>query len=189
MELVGEEKKIQALFSELRLADQRAAPSFAGVWNRAQLRTRTRVSPLNFSFAAAAFAVFVVAVVALALWSSSRPQTPPTNQTVAVTPGRLPITPVTPPVTPTTTTEPMPKVITVVEQRQAARKLRAARFAARQRAELLAARRAEIRDATAISSWQSPTATLLSSQNDALLNSLPQLNSSVKELKSFLPNK
>ena len=56
MELVGEEKKIQALFSELRLADEQAAPSFAGVWNRAQLRPRTRVSPLNVSFAAAAFA-------------------------------------------------------------------------------------------------------------------------------------
>ncbi len=188
MELVGEEKKIQALFSELRLADEQAAPSFIGVWNRAQLRTRTRVSPLNFSLAATAFAVFV-AVVALALWSGSRPQTPPINQTVAITPVTSPFTPVTPPVTPTTTTEPTPKVITVVEQRQAARKLRAARFAARQRAELLAARRAEIRDATAISSWQSPTATLLSSQNDALLNSLPQLNESVKELKSFLPIK
>jgi hypothetical protein len=188
MELVGEEKKIQALFSELRLADEQAAPSFVGVWNRAQLRTRTRVSPLNFSLAATAFAVFV-AVVVLALWSSSRPQAPPTNQTVAVAPATSPFTPATLPVTPTTTTEPTPKVITVVEQRQAARNLRAARFAARQRAELLAARRAEIRDATAISSWKSPTATLLSSQNDALLNSLPQLNESVKDLKSFLPNK
>ena len=182
MELVGEEKKIQALFSELRLADEQAAPSFAGVWNRAQLRPRTRVSPLNVSFAAAAFAVFV-AVVALALWSSgSRPQTGPMNHTVAVTPA-------TPSVTPPTTGGPTPKGRSVVEQRQAARNLRAARFAARQKAELLAARRAEIRDATAISSWQSPTATLLSSQNDALLNSLPQLNESVKELKSFLPNK
>ena len=181
MELVGEEKKIQALFSELRLADQQAAPSFAGVWNRAQLRPRARVSPLSFSFAAAAFAVFV-AVIALALWSSSRPQAPQPNQTVAVTPA-------TSPVTPPATIGPTPKVISVAEQRQAARNLRAARFAARQKAELLAARRAEIRDATAISSWQSPTATLLSSQNDALLNSLPQLNESVKELKSFLPNK
>ena len=181
MELVGEEKRIQALFSELRLADQQAAPSFAGVWNRGQLRPRTRVSPLNLSFAAAAFAV-LVAVVALALWSSSRPQTAPTNHTVAVTPAA-------PPVTPTATKGPPPKVISVAEQTRAARNLRAARFAARQRAELLAARRAEIRDATAISRWQSPTATLLSSQNDALLNSLPQLNESVKELKSFLPNK
>ena len=188
MELVGEKKRIQALFSELRLADEQAAPSFVGTWNRAQLRPRTRVSPLNFSFAAAAFAVFV-AVVALALWSSSRPQTPPANQTVAVTPVTSPVTPAILLVTPPATTGLTPKVISTTEQRQAARNLRAARFAARQKAEVLAARRAEIRDATAISSWQSPTATLLSSQNDALLNSLPQLNESVKELKSFLPNK
>ncbi|HSP63049.1 MAG TPA: hypothetical protein VLQ90_08720 [Pyrinomonadaceae bacterium] len=188
MELVGEEKKIQALFSELRLADEQAAPSFAGVWNREQLRPRTRVSPLNFSFAATAFAV-CVAVFALALWSSSRQQTAPPNQTAAVMPATSPFTPATSPVTPPPTTGPTPKVISAAEQRHAARNLRAIRVAARQRAELLAARRAEIRDATAISSWQSPTATLLSSQNDALLNSLPQLNESVKELKSFLPNK
>jgi hypothetical protein len=95
--------------------------------------------------------------------------------------------PAAPPVTPAKA-GPTSNVISV-EQNRAARNLRAARFAARQRAELVAARRAEIRDVTAISSWQSPTATLLSSQNDALLNSLPQLNESVKELKSFLPNK
>jgi hypothetical protein len=183
MELVGDEKKIQALFSELRLADQQAAPSFVGVWNRAQLRPRTRVSRLSFSFAAAAFAVFV-AVVALALWSSSRQQTALPKDTVAVAPA-----PVTPSVTPPATVGPTSKVVSADEQRRAARNLRAARFAARQKAEFLAARRAEIRDATAISSWQSPTATLLSSQNDALLNSLPQLNESVKDLKSFLPNK
>jgi hypothetical protein len=182
MELVGEEKKIQALFSELRLADQQAAPSFAGVWNRAQLRTRTRVSPLSFSLAVTAFAVFV-AVVALALWSNSRQQTTQPNHSAAVTSATSPVAP--PPAGNGSTS----KVISAAEQRLAARKIRAARFAARQRAELLAARRAEIRDATAISCWQSPTATLLSSQNDALLNSLPQLNESVKELKSFLPNK
>ncbi len=188
MELVGEEKKIQALFSELRLADQQAAPSFVGVWNRAQLRTRTRVSPLSLLSVATAFVV-CVAVVALALWSSSRQQTAPPNQTAAVMPVTSPFTPATSPVTPPATIGPTSRVISAAEQRQAARNLRAARLAVRQKAELLAARRAEIRDATAISSWQSPTATLLSSQNDALLNSLPQLNESVKELKSFLPNK
>jgi|SRR5258707_5890849 len=180
MELVGEEKKIQALFSELRLADEQAAPSFAGVWNRAQLRPRTRVSPLKFSFAAAAFAVFV-AVVALALWASSRPQTSQPTHEIAVAPVTVPVTPAA-----TTGTGP---ILPKKEQPRVSRNDRAARLAARQKAELLAARRAEIRDATAISSWQSPTATLLSSQNDALLNSLPQLNESVKDLKSFLPNK
>jgi hypothetical protein len=185
MELVGEEKKIQALFSELRLADELAAPSFVGVWNRAQLRPRARLSPLNFSLAAAAFAVFV-AVVALALWANSQRQTSqPTRETMAVSN--------TPPVTPASTNDEPSKVLPTKqpgkEQPRVSRNARAARFAARQKTELLAARRAEIRDATAISSWQSPTATLLSSQNDALLNSLPQLNESVKDLKSFLPNK
>lgn len=182
MELVGEEKKIQALFSELRLADEQAAPSFAGVWNRAQLRPRTRVSALSFAFAAAACAV-LVAVVGLALWSSSRQQTSQPSRQIAATPDASPVTPGS-----RTSDEPS-GVLPKREQPRVSRNARAARFAARQKAELLAARRAEIRDATAISSWQSPTATLLSSQNDALLNSLPQLNESVKELKSFLPNK
>jgi hypothetical protein len=54
---------------------------------------------------------------------------------------------------------------------------------------LLAQQRLEVREVAALSSWRSPTATLLSSQNDALLNSLPQLNENARELKSFLPNK
>ena len=186
MELVGEEKRIQALFSELRLADEQAAPSFAGVWNRAQLQPRPRVSPLSFSLAAAAFAVFVT-VVGLALWSSTRSLTPQPTHDIAAAPVPVPVTP-----GPTTSEQsgiaPQREFLKK-EQPRVSRNDRAARFAARQKAELLAARRAEIRDATAISSWQSPTATLLSSQNDALLNSLPQLNESVKELKSFLPNK
>lgn len=182
MELVGDEKKIQALFSELRFADEQAAPSFAGVWNRAQLQTPARLSWLSLRFVAAAFVV-CAAVLALALWSTSRQQSVPPVRMATVTP-------FTPTVTPSATASPIqPKGLSDAERRQAARNLRAARFAARQRAELLAARRAEMRDATAISSWQSPTATLLSSQNDALLNSLPQLNESVRELKSFLPNK
>src|SRR5260370_9438134 len=84
MELVGEEKKIQALFSELRLADQQVAPSFAGVWNPAQLRTRTRVSPLNFSLAPAAFSVFL-AVVSFVLVSNSPQQTSPPKPNTAQT--------------------------------------------------------------------------------------------------------
>jgi hypothetical protein len=181
MELVGDEKKIQALFSELRLADQQATPIFVGVWNRAQSRTPARLSSLKLRFAAAAFVV-CVAVFALALWSNSRQQIAPPNRTAAVTPA-------TSPVMPAANTGPTSKGLSDAEQLRAARSLRAARLAAHKRAELLAARRAEIREATAIASWKSPTATLLSSQNDALLSSLPQLNESVKELKSFLANK
>jgi len=64
---------------------------------------------------------------------------------------------------------------------------RAVKLAARRQAVLMAANKKAARDAKAIESWQSPTATLLDSSSDELLKSLPQLNQSVDELKSFLP--
>src|SRR5688500_8030142 len=42
MHLVGNEKKIQALFLELKLEDERTAPVFARVWNRAQVTKPTQ---------------------------------------------------------------------------------------------------------------------------------------------------
>ena len=71
MELVGEQKRIQALFSELRLADEQTAPRFAVVWNRAQARSSRAWRPtraFNFSFVAAT-ALLICALVSLALWS------------------------------------------------------------------------------------------------------------------------
>jgi len=58
------------------------------------------------------------------------------------------------------------------------------------RQQLLAAetRKAE-KEAKEIASWQSPTASLLSSSSDDLFKSLPQLNQNANELKSFLPNR
>ena len=74
MELVGEEKKIQALFSEVRLADEQITPSFAGVWNRAQAKTVRTQRAFNLSFVAAT-ALLVCALVSLAWWvKHSQPQ-------------------------------------------------------------------------------------------------------------------
>jgi len=182
MELVGEEKKIQALFSELRLADERVMPTFATVLSRTQSHNVRPLRAFNLSFALAT-ALLICARFSLAVWSWRWQQTPQPNRQIAATAATPRATPES-----TTTDEPL-KGLPTKEQPRVFGNGRAARFAARQRGALLAARRAEIRDAAAISSWQSPTATLLSSQNDALLNSLPQLNESVKELKSFLPNK
>src|SRR5258707_15896068 len=67
MELVGEEKRIQALFSEARLADEQTTPSFAGVWNRAQARTTRTQRAFNLSFVMAT-ALLVCALVSLAWW-------------------------------------------------------------------------------------------------------------------------
>jgi len=62
------------------------------------------------------------------------------------------------------------------------------KLASRREALLVAANRRATREAKTIASWQSPTATLLDSQSDELLKSLPQLNQTVDELKSFLPS-
>src|SRR5439155_8713632 len=77
---------------------------------------------------------------------------------------------------------------TPVPQRHYSERSRTLKLAARRQAVLVVANKRALRDAKAIESWQSPTATLLDSSSDEILKSLPQLNQSVNEFKSFLPN-
>lgn len=184
MELVGNEKKIQALFRELKLADERVAPEFIKVWDRAQATSPGWSRVFNISFAVTT-ALLVITVSVLALWSRLAQPNEQVNPKVAnesTPPGSTP-TPLraTPP--------PSPPIQSVVAQspvrfksNQWARKL-----AARRKADL-DARNAVIREAVSISSWQSPTATLMQSPADHVLTSLPQLHRSLNELKTFLPN-
>jgi hypothetical protein len=175
MESVGEER-IQALFSELRLADEQSVPSFAAVWNRAQSRTYRPQRAFNLSFVAAT-ALLLCALVSLALWSRqwqrkgdalvSVPPVPSASPTQVVT-VRHDVKPLTP------------------IQWTYSHKSRALKLAARR--QLLAANRKAEREAKAIASWVSPTASLLDSPSDELLKTLPQLNRTVDELKSFLPS-
>ena len=69
MELIGDEKRIRALFSEVRLVDEKMMPSFVGVWNRAQSKTTRPHRVFNLSFVAAT-ALLVCALVSLAWWTS-----------------------------------------------------------------------------------------------------------------------
>jgi hypothetical protein len=80
------------------------------------------------------------------------------------------------------------EVLPVVLKHRARARPAALKLAARRRAEMLAAKRAELRNAAAVLSWQSPTAMLMRSPADDVLRSLPQLNLSANELKLFLPN-
>jgi hypothetical protein len=178
MEWVGEEKRIQALFSEQRLADEQTVPSFAAVWNRAQARPYRPQRAFNLRFVAAT-ALLVCALVSLALWS--RQWQPKTDVSISV-----------PPVP---TVSPAQVLIGIDEvgpatpvQKGVSAKSRAINLAARRQALLVAANRKATHEAKAIASWQSPTATLLDSASDELLKSLPQLNQTVDELKSFLPS-
>lgn len=185
MELTGNEKKIQALFRELKLEDERVAPGFVRVWNRAQATSLRPRRAFKISFALAT-ALLVITLCSLALWSRNLRRGQQSNPGVAggsATPGSTPPSTSAPP--PAT---PEPTQLGVAEPRNRARSNRWARkLAARRQAEL-SARNAAIGEAVAISSWQSPTATLMQSPADDVLTSLPQLSQPVNELKSFLPN-
>ena len=179
MESAGEEK-LKALFSELKAADEDTTPRFATVWNRGQVQPR-RVRAFNPAFVAAT-ALLVFVLVSLAVWSrhSQRAQPQPI-QAVAPAPLKIDSAP-----TGVAAYSPAPKVVQTVKQR-ANRELLAKKLTTRHDEQLLAANRRLTKDAKTIASWQSPTTALLSSPGAEIFNSLPQLNKSASDLKSFLP--
>ena len=70
MESTGEEKKLQALFSELKATDEQTAPRFATVWNRAASKPR-RAGVLKPAFVAVAAALVLCVAGLLFAWSYS----------------------------------------------------------------------------------------------------------------------
>jgi hypothetical protein len=186
MELVGEEKRIHALFSEAKLADGQTTPSFAGVWNRAQAESYMPRKAFNLSFVAAT-ALLVCALVSLGWWSTRWQRgpeviasAPPVTVTVPATPAAVNFEFGNKDVKPT---RGLPK------HAPSNSRLKAIKLAARREAMLLAANKQAERDAQAIASWKSPTAKLLDSASDGLLKSLPEMNQTVDEMKSFLPSR
>jgi hypothetical protein len=180
MELIGDEKRIPALFSEARLADEQSAPCFASAWNHAQSQTYRPRKAFNLGFVAAT-ALLVCALVSLAWWSmrwqsnpemlaiiSKGPVVRPVNVAVdstKVDPPKVTVRPVT--------LHPGSPVIKLRPRREDP---------------IVAANQEATRDAKTMASWQSPTSTLLDSPSDGLLKSLPQMNQTVDEMKSFLPS-
>src|SRR5437660_12703282 len=147
MELVGEEKRIQALFSEARLADEQATPSFAGVWNRAQSKTTRTQRAFNLSFVAAT-ALLVCALVSLAWWVNRAQR----NQE-AVIANVPPITNVDP----KNVVQSLVKAVvgsTPVPQRNYSERSRTLKLAARRQPVLVAANKRAPRDARGIGGWQ-----------------------------------
>ena len=180
MELSGEEKKLQALFSELKAADEATAPRFARVWNRATPGAG-RAFVFNPAFVAAT-ALVVCAVISLAVWSRYRHQTEP-----AVVRVETPAAPNTekPGVSPTVAPVAAPPTTTPPKENTTARRNRTTS----RRNSIQLANRKLTRDAKAITYWQSPTSALLSSSSDELFSSLPQLNENANGLQAFLPSR
>jgi hypothetical protein len=181
MELAGNEKRIQALFRDLKFTDERVAPQFISVWNRAQAIPTASSRVLKLSFALAV-SVVVITLCSLVLWSWNWQRIQTSTPDLAggsEKPGSMPALPsVAPGFT--------QLVIAESHHRSKARRW-GRKLAARHQPEINAAN-AVIPETVAISSWQSPTAMLLQSPADDVLTSLPQLDLSLKDLKTFLPD-
>ena len=180
MKLSGEEKKLQALFSELKKADEETAPRFARVWNRATPGAR-RAFVFNPAFGAVT-ALLVCAVISFAVWSRYRPQiqTPVVRVETPATPN-TPHTIVLPTVEPSAASTAVPSKENTTARRN--------RTTVRRNSIQLAANRKLTQDAKAITDWESPTSALLTSPSDSLFSSLPQLNENANGLQSFLPSR
>ena len=175
MELAGDEKRIQALFRELKLEDERVAPEFIRAWKRAQA-TRQKPRPtLKNSFAVAAI-LLVATLFALAFWSRYWQQGQQRLASVSTMPGSAPAL---------SAVTPGPKSLLLDRVPDRIKINRPARKIPRRQIELVS-RNAAFRDAVALSTWQSPTATFMQSPVASMWTSAPQFGRSVGEFKSFL---
>ena len=182
MEIIGDDKKIRALFSDARLTDEQAAPSFTSQWHRAQSQSLRPRRAFNLSFAAVT-ALLVCALISLAVWSQYlQPRATYSafadihalksfGVTEIKTAGGVP-----------TSTEP-------IKIARRSIRLRVIRSTAQSGALTVASNGKAAKEATNIDTWQSPTSALLTSPTDGLFKSLPQLNENANELKSFLPGR
>ena len=171
MELAGGEKRIQALFSELRLEDEHTAPRFEKVWNCAVTTPRARVPGFNRPLVIFGSVLILFAIGAFA-WFSRDVSTPSIARDEAK---------IQPPVLATVDESPtkQPKKTTALGSRRVVHR----RVVRQHNIE-----RAVVQNAVALSTWKSPTDTLMKSSAAALLNTLPALNDSAKDLESYLSN-
>ena len=162
MEFSGDEKIIQALFSELALVNQNRTPRFEKQWLRAEASSPAP-APLVTRFVSVLAAIVVTAVVSLITVQSWQPAANIPAQTIPAT-SELRVQ--------------QPGQLLSATSKDVVRPRRIAR---RQ------TERTAIRQAAMLSNWQSPTNILLSSPALSVLNSLPQLNQSARDLEQFLP--
>jgi hypothetical protein len=199
MGLNGEDKRIRALFCELKREEERTSPLFAKTWNSAEAefhrrnfgRLRFQLSANLLRFATAILLVSFVSLVLAAtvllpkyLRLPRQPRQPKheyAEQEVAAAPGA--------------TSEDPPRSGKVPANRESGkptdRLVAIPRSVRVKRSQVAVAKRArpvnQIKQ-NRLSGWQSPTARLLRSAGDELLKFVPQMNESAAEMKKFLAN-
>jgi hypothetical protein len=190
MEIIGDDKKLRALFSDAKAADEAVTPSFTSVWHRAQARSLKPRRAFNLSFALVT-ALLVLTLGSLAVWSMYSPRS---NQREAVKNqpapgGDAPATVKSPDKTNNNgevrTAEKAPETpIEAPVYRSGKTRVRRSAGAGAQTIASTGTTKQ-----TTIETWQSPTAALLTSQTDELFKSVPQLNENANEMKSSLPGR
>jgi hypothetical protein len=179
MEIVGNDNRIRALFSEFKIADAQAAPHFTAVWHRAEAGVPKARRAFNFS-AVAVTALLLLTLGSLGVWSMYLNRSNARSEVFAEL---------------TATDKLVPEIRTSVDVTTPAGDEQAVRRPIRSRATRSVARNVSLlarnkeTEATTVDTWQSPTAALLTSPADDLFKSLPQLNENANELKSFLPGR
>jgi len=159
MELAGDEKRIQALFSELRFEDQSLAPSFNRLWQSAQA-----TKPKRLLFVEPMVVLGSVAMIAtLAMWTRDTSTQRAFESDVAA-------------------------IVPAVDRVEAPKKLSARNRRPLQRKKALPKEpeHVVIEQAAVLSSWQSPTNALMEFTAGTVFKSLPDLTESATDLESYL---
>ena len=164
MECSGDEKRIQALFSELSLENQSRTPHFEKLWPHAATNTPAPAPRVRKFVLVAMIVTVVMSLIAARSWFGSSQSQQAAN--------------IPPQIIPTTAG---PRVQHSELSTASKDVVRPRRFARRQ------TERSAISQAAMLSNWQSPTSILLNSPTVSVLSSLPQLNQSARDLEQFLP--
>jgi hypothetical protein len=188
MELVGDEKRIQALHCDLSLEDRRNTPQFEKLWRHAETsQAMGTVHPfstarggkwslldvslgdrrkLGLSLAVITSLVIFTALMSLNFWSQSGNDIQPRRQRASDI----------------STEESTRRLVALTPPKSTSHELATRRTTRDRRRDTIALK------VSTISSWRSPTALFMDSPADPVFKSLPNLNQSVKEMESFLPN-
>lgn len=163
MEFSGDEKRIQALFSELALDDRSHAPRFEKLWLRA-----TTTAPARATLVPRFVPALIAGVCLVAIWSWSRLSH--SEQAANIPPQAIPEARIK-----------QPEQLVIADAKEP-RTVHPRRPVRQRQIE-----RTAIHQAAVLSKWQSPTTILLNSPTASVWSSLPQLNQSAQDLEQFLP--
>jgi hypothetical protein len=174
MELAGDEKRIQALFSELSREEAQAAPRFERLWREALLAERApRFRKSLVPLVTAAATVIAAITVLFVVWTAEKSPAEQNVQNAA---------PQTIPSLPQAREPENSKPDNKVAQRRTPSHSPRRRTLARRKQ----LKPALEQQAAMLANWKSPTEKFMTAPTQSVFSSLPQLNESVKDLQSFL---